>query len=73
MCTDFTYKGEGTRFSEINSLLDELLDKHCNYNNFHKEVPTTRKLKKYIINESDTLSDFIRTTIFMFLILSTLI
>lgn len=58
VCNGINYKSEGTRVSEIDSLLDELLENHYSYNNFHKEVPTARELAKYIINESDLIPNF---------------
>ncbi|KMZ42639.1 MULTISPECIES: hypothetical protein [Bacillales] len=58
VCKGLNYKSEGIRVSEIDSLLDELLDNHHSYNNFHKEVPTARELAKYIKNETDILPNF---------------
>lgn len=57
-CNGLNYKSEGTRAFEIDRLLDELLDNHHSYNNFHKEVPTSRELAKYIKNEIDILPNF---------------
>ena len=58
VCNGLTYKSEGTRSSEIDSLLNELLDNHHSHNNFHKEVPTSRELSKYIQTETDILPNF---------------
>lgn len=58
ICNGLSYKSEGTKVSEIVTLLDELLENHYSYNNFHKEVPTARELSKYIQRESDILPNF---------------
>lgn len=58
VCNGLNYKSEGTRAYEIDSLLDVLLDNHYGYDNFHKEVPTSRELAKYIKSNSDILPHF---------------
>ncbi|MGL6031883.1 MAG: hypothetical protein ACRC0Q_06925 [Kurthia gibsonii] len=58
ICNGMSYKSVGTKVSEIDTLLDELLDNHYSHNNFHKEVPTARELSKYIQKESDILPNF---------------
>lgn len=58
ICHGLTYKSEGTKVSEIDELLNELLDNHYSYNNFHKEVITARELYKYINTGKDILPHF---------------
>jgi len=58
VCNGLSYKSEGTKVSEIDTLLDELLDNHYSYNNYHKEIPTARALSRYIQKESDILPNF---------------
>lgn len=56
-CNGINYKSEGTRSREINDLLNRLLDTHHAWDNFHHEVPIARQIKKYIIEETDILSN----------------
>lgn len=54
-CNGVHYKSEGTRSRELNSLLDRLMEAHSSRDNYHHEVPITRQIKKYIVEESDIL------------------
>ncbi|MGG3652601.1 hypothetical protein ABES36_14350 [Bacillus pseudomycoides] len=57
-CNGVNYKSEGTRSRELNSLLDRLIEVHHSRDNFHHEVPITRQIKNYIVEESDILPSF---------------
>lgn len=54
-CNALQYKSEGAKASEINQLLERLMDEHHSMNNYHKEVPIARRLRKYIVTETDIL------------------
>lgn len=56
-CNGNNYKSEGTRSRELNELLNRLLDTHYAWDNFHHEVPIARQMKKYIVEETDILSN----------------
>jgi len=54
-CNGLNYKSEGTRSSEMTSLLDRLLEAHHARDNFHHEVPIARQIRKYIVEQTDIL------------------
>ncbi|TWG74401.1 hypothetical protein L604_000700000960 [Bacillus subtilis J27] len=56
-CNGNNYKSEGTRSRELNELLSRLLDTHNAWDNFHHEVPIARQIKKYIVEETDILTN----------------
>ncbi|WP_336865303.1 hypothetical protein [Peribacillus frigoritolerans] len=56
-CNGINYKSEGTRSREINEFLNRLLDTHNAWDNFHHEVPIARQIKKYIVEETDILTN----------------
>ncbi|PEX92587.1 hypothetical protein [Bacillus cereus] len=56
-CNGINYKSEGTRSREINEFLNRLLDTHHAWDNFHHEVPIARQVKKYIVEETDILTN----------------